>query len=573
LLAPTLIGDHLPKDTLSQFSLCNLEDIDDASTKWLPLPQVLTEFPEHARVWLVDSDAKFVSLPKQAGSRQAIIIFDQSIDSDGVVVKWNEARDGCLVTVKGVYPLRDAFLASNQFVSRGRRIRLKIGQEQYEIPLVLRVDVAEESDGIAETLDYIATTFRRSGIDENAVVPALWQSEQNFWQSYLDDLNGHSFSFIEKVKRLQLTKKCFMDVVGEMQTNAWDSSIAHTFLAHLNQGEMIIHLDEMSELISAIQQCNLSSTNQVETIVQAAIERVQLPSSLLEFGQITAALRKNGPAWQVPFPSQIYTPEVLAAISHEFPKPILRDYFANENDFDKCLRELMQTYEEIISAVGASFEGLVTEDAYLDLLKLPNAGKITDLAESWTNQYTTFSDKYRVIVPNLSGASLGSINDRIGTIVGLSRKLIGGLDPKFRSVFILDTSALIESPELLKAIRHDEFIVVSKRVIDELDDKKRDEELRPSVAKATRGLQEFPKAQIQFCDGDMTLLSPDYRMKGDNLILSVAVRYRKHRPVLLTNDKNLALKAKAENIIAMSVDEFEKRPRPRTSIPTPIKNK
>jgi predicted ribonuclease YlaK len=50
-------------------------------------------------------------------------------------------------------------------------------------------------------------------------------------------------------------------------------------------------------------------------------------------------------------------------------------------------------------------------------------------------------------------------------------------------------------------------------------------------------------------------------MKGDNLILSVAVRYRKHRPVLVTNDKNLALKAKAEEIASMSVDDFDKRSR------------
>ena len=57
----------------------------------------------------------------------------------------------------------------------------------------------------------------------------------------------------------------------------------------------------------------------------------------------------------------------------------------------------------------------------------------------------------------------------------------------------------------------------------------------------------------------MSLLSPDYRIKGDNLILSVAVRFRNQRPILLTNDKNLTLKAKAENIETMSVNDLEKK--------------
>ena len=124
---------------------------------------------------------------------------------------------------------------------------------------------------------------------------------------------------------------------------------------------------------------------------------------------------------------------------------------------------------------------------------------------------------------------------------------------------MLDTSALLDQPRIMKIFRPDDYIVVSKRVIEELDDKKQDELLRPKVSEVTRALQSFPAHQIQFCDGDMSLLSPDYRIKGDNLILSVAVRFRKHLPILLTNDKNLTLKAKAENIETMSVNDLEKR--------------
>ena len=110
------------------------------------------------------------------------------------------------------------------------------------------------------------------------------------------------------------------------------------------------------------------------------------------------------------------------------------------------------------------------------------------------------------------------------------------------------------------------MFVVTKRVIEELDDKKRDESLRPNVSEAVQNLRKIKKEQIQFCDGDMSLLPSDYRMKGDNLILSVAVRFRKHKPILVTNDNNLSLKAQAEGIAAMTADDFVRRPRSRTKL-------
>jgi hypothetical protein len=57
----------------------------------------------------------------------------------------------------------------------------------------------------------------------------------------------------------------------------------------------------------------------------------------------------------------------------------------------------------------------------------------------------------------------------------------------------------------------------------------------------------------------MSLLSPDYRNKGDNLILSVAVKFKLYRPELLTNDNLLALKAQAEGISTLTSSEYLQR--------------
>jgi predicted ribonuclease YlaK len=163
----------------------------------------------------------------------------------------------------------------------------------------------------------------------------------------------------------------------------------------------------------------------------------------------------------------------------------------------------------------------------------------------------------------LKGTQLSACNEKIIEITQWTSKLIGSLDPRIRSVYVFDTSALIEHPQIVAEASQGELFVVTKRVIEELDDKKLNETLRPSVAEAVRNLRNLSKDHIQFCDGDMSLLPADYRVKGDNLILSVAVRYRKHKPVLITNDNNLSLKARAEGLEAMSAESFLKRPRMR----------
>ena len=295
-------------------------------------------------------------------------------------------------------------------------------------------------------------------------------------------------------------------------------------------------------------------------MMQLITDRLSLPAGLSDFGRVAAAIKKAGVAWHIPFPSRLYTSEVLTAIANDFPGNLVQDSLSNDNKFDNSLLQMIKItmiLNELIGGNGIS--GLVNEESFIALLKSPYIAKLSAQAELWNKQYNAFIISHPEMIPYIPGSALEKTNECIQKIFVLLSKLFGDKDPRFRRVFVLDTSALLDQPRIMKIFRPDDYIVVSKRVIEELDDKKQDELLRPKVSEVTRALQSFPAHQIQFCDGDMSLLSPDYRIKGDNLILSVAVRFRKHLPILLTNDKNLTLKAKAENIETMSVNDLEKR--------------
>lgn len=562
LLAPTFNVEQVSAERIAQFPLSELDGDESTDVKWMPISSVLREFPGNARLWLLDLTAECVLRPKEANSHQVIICFDPSRDSDAIQVTWNEARDGCLVDVKGVFPLDDVLIASSEGVVRGRRVRVKVGQEVVDLPIALYQSVFIDNPGIADSLSYIGAALRQSDQEDDALVPALWQPRDRFWRETREQIEKRQIIMKEKLDTLQYIKKRFTEIVGPVPPETWDNVVADVLGNALTSRNADISVDEAEDLMSAIGQCRLTSSGAVERVLKSVTERLPLPASIAEFGRITTAIKKGCPAWRLPFPSRLYTPDVLVAIARDFPAPVLLETFSSDNPFENELRGLLQATVALNVSIGKTgLKGLATEEDYLALLKLSNAARISEQAEAWRQYYDAFLGKHSELQAYVPGSQLAEMNDRTQKVITMTRKLVGGIDPRFHAIFVLDTSALLERPEIIKAFRADDYVVVSKRVIEELDDKKRDESLRSKVAEATRALQAFPRHQIQFCDGDMSLLTPDYRKKGDNLILSVAVRYRRQRPVLLTNDKNLALKAKAEDITAMSVDEFEKRPR------------
>lgn len=59
---------------------------------------------------------------------------------------------------------------------------------------------------------------------------------------------------------------------------------------------------------------------------------------------------------------------------------------------------------------------------------------------------------------------------------------------------------------------------------------------------------------------DTSLLPDDFDKKSpDNMILSVALKYKKDNPIMLTSDNGLQLKSKIFNISTVSLKNFLKR--------------
>lgn len=96
---------------------------------------------------------------------------------------------------------------------------------------------------------------------------------------------------------------------------------------------------------------------------------------------------------------------------------------------------------------------------------------------------------------------------------------------------------------------------------DELDKMKikLTEERRQNAEKALRNLNNESQHEILYEFADTSLLPDDFDKRSpDNMILSVALKYKEQNPIMLTSDNGLQLKSKLLGITTISLKKFLK---------------
>ncbi len=131
------------------------------------------------------------------------------------------------------------------------------------------------------------------------------------------------------------------------------------------------------------------------------------------------------------------------------------------------------------------------------------------------------------------------------------------------NIYIIDTNVFVDHPEIISKIDIKYSVVLSAKVIDELDYLKISltEEQKRNVQKALRLINEsIDKRGIKMDTADLSLLPNDFSKKSpDNMILTVALKYKEENPIMLTSDNGLQIKAKGLGITTITLKEFLKQ--------------
>jgi len=195
--------------------------------------------------------------------------------------------------------------------------------------------------------------------------------------------------------------------------------------------------------------------------------------------------------------------------------------------------------------------------------------KLLRLSEIYIQKYYVLSNKIKEYYKpndNKKGAEMP-------TQSGL--KIVGKIDlSKFEktrkeikkdkvNLYIIDTNIFVDYPYIISKIDKKYQVILSAKVIDELDYLKVSltDEQKKNAQKAIKQINEsFDIRNIKMDIADLTLLPKDFNKKSpDNFILSVALKYKDENPIMLTSDNGLQIKAKGLDITTLTLKDFLKQ--------------
>lgn len=131
------------------------------------------------------------------------------------------------------------------------------------------------------------------------------------------------------------------------------------------------------------------------------------------------------------------------------------------------------------------------------------------------------------------------------------------------NIYIIDTNVFVNCPDIISKIDKKYQVVLSAKVIDELDYLKISltVEQKKNVQKALRLINEsLDKRNIKMDTADLSLLPDDFNKKSpDNFILTVALKYKSENPIMLTSDNGLQVKSKGLGITTITLKDFIKQ--------------
>lgn len=175
---------------------------------------------------------------------------------------------------------------------------------------------------------------------------------------------------------------------------------------------------------------------------------------------------------------------------------------------------------------------------------------------TWTNE--------TAVKPTCPETATPSIGVKVVGKIDLSRfeRKKKELSPNKKNFYIIDTNIFVNCPDILSKIDKTYPIILSAKVTDELDKMKikLNDEYKRNAEKALRNLNNETQHEVIYEFAETSLLPDDFDKRSpDNMILSVALKYKGENPIVLTSDNGLQLKSKVLGLSTISLKSFLKR--------------
>lgn len=494
-----------------------------------------------------------------AAPRPHMVCVVQDEEGDGEV-EWDEGREGALIRLQELpLPAQICHVLPDARAFGAARTRIKCGTIARTVPLGLSM----AGDSVARMAARVTLQLDQDLAPEEAV-RVLWCPTDDVFGLLIRKLVGGRLDFRETAAQASVFRDSARALRRPVGETAWRDGVTQLLCSWLAAGAGTVGPESLGAALRLFKELarpgqELASSTFASAL--AALAPVERAAHLASARQALSPLLDRG---RLPYPSVLYPDSVVGELVCECGQGQLASILVGGNALEEELLKL----DRLCAELGG-------------LLKVNELARLKDLAPATVLQscsdprafvdaigrwQTAAAAVGSCVAPDLWGQTWVEATRKVlAAVEALSSHLVLRVDPRFRSLWVLDTSALINEADLLRCFRRDELIIVPKRVLEELDNLKRKDTVGTVAAAAHRKLVQYQRGNdnLIFEASAPDLLPPEYDDKGDNDILSVALRYRSWHPVLLTDDLNLGLKARAESMMLKGSAAFMEDRRPK----------
>ncbi|TYC51385.1 nucleotide-binding protein [Zoogloea oleivorans] len=311
--------------------------------------------------------------------------------------------------------------------------------------------------------------------------------------------------------------------------SAWEGSLAKAIDESLRHTPNQLEPEEIISLLIQVAQM-LRADKAVP--LQAALLRHAAPIRTLEsLAKLRSAL-----------PSTTEIPEELLSV--ELRRVWLENVLERKESKLYGPHALQQSVQDIEKAVQDVYRSIGEEALKAAADKKMEVRTLTphawDAVRAWRNAAGSFRD-LKVSLPLWD-----ALNDAVESWSLLAQENLAPVEIGHRIV-VLDTSALMEHPELLKGLSSSDILVVPRRVLSELDGlKSSEDETRAVKARAAIRQLDANSSHLRHETDYAALLPAEWdSMQPDHAILSTALFFRLNDVLFVSNDINLRNKAQS----------------------------
>jgi hypothetical protein len=161
----------------------NLLKLNSEEYEIQPLQNAAANFMENSKFLFINHDSKQVSINSIKATRNKNIIIYNSPSSEKTHLQQADDTSGFLLKLNDKFPVDNCEMLNEKSKLQINNMRISIGALNFDMPVAIKKSAIDDSLNAKKLLSELAITLRSSGNSELALLPAIWEDQNQFWKN------------------------------------------------------------------------------------------------------------------------------------------------------------------------------------------------------------------------------------------------------------------------------------------------------------------------------------------------------------------------------------------------------